>query len=161
MNRKFIISIFPLLLLMPLFMSAQSQGLSDGDRDRWLSEMRNYKHDFFARELKLTKEQQREFFSVYDAMEDEINRLSAETRDLERRVTADDDATAIELESAARAVFEQKKREGDIEMSYFDKFKSILTAKQLLRLKNTERKFTQALVQQHRRVKENDTKSKQ
>jgi Spy/CpxP family protein refolding chaperone len=143
------------MFILPVKLSAQQlqQSLSDGDRDRWLSEMRNYKHDYFTRELKLTRDQQREFFTVYDAMEDEINRVSAETRDLERRVTANDDATAIELESAARAVFEQKKREGDIEMSYFDKFRSILTAKQLLRLKNIERKFTQALVQQHRRVK--------
>jgi hypothetical protein len=91
-------------------------------------------------------------------MEDEINRISTETRDLERRVLANDDASNTEMESAARAVFEQKNREGEIEMSYFDKFKTILSSKQLLRLKNTERKFTQSLVQQHRKLRRDDTR---
>jgi Spy/CpxP family protein refolding chaperone len=161
MTRKnIILTALLVLLLLPAFAVAQTPQttMSDEDRDRWLSEMRNYKHEFFTRELKLSRDQQREFFSVYDAMEDEINRISTETRDLERRVLANDDASNTEMESAARAVFEQKNREGEIEMSYFDKFKTILSSKQLLRLKNTERKFTQSLVQQHRKLRRDDTR---
>ena len=31
---------------------------SSGDRDKWLSEVRNYKQEYLSRELQLTKEQQ-------------------------------------------------------------------------------------------------------
>lgn len=137
------------------------QPLSSQDREKWLSEMRNYKHEFLTRELKLTPTQQQEFFPVYDQMEDELNQISTETRELEQKVNGNDDASDTECEACARAVFEQKSREGAIELQYFEKFKEILTPKQLLRLKNTERKFTQQLVKHHGRNKGNDNRQKQ
>jgi Spy/CpxP family protein refolding chaperone len=82
-------------------------------------------------------------------MEDKLNKLGAETRDLERKVTSDTDASAVECESTARALFEQKKNEGEIELQYFEKFKEILTPRQLVNLKNVERKFVQQVVNYH------------
>ena len=121
--------ILALLAVLPLALAAQG-GLSDADRQRWLGEMRNYKHDFLTKELSLTREQQRDFFPLYDEMEDEIARLNAETREVETRAEANADATDIELENAARTVFELKRAEGQIEMTYFDRFKTILTPRQ-------------------------------
>lgn len=151
--------ILTLLAILPLALSAQG-GLSDSDRQRWLGEMRNYKHDFLTKELGLTREQQRDFFPLYDEMEDEIARLNAETREIENRASANQDATDLELENAARSVFELKRAEGQIEMTYFDKFKTILTPRQLLLLKNTERRFTQQLVNHHRRMRRGDSPQK-
>lgn len=144
----------PLLLLIlaltGLCAAAQQEKYSPSDRQRWLEEMRNLKHEYITRDLNLTKEQQREFFTLYDQMEDEITRINTETREAESRVSADADATDLALENTARLVFEQKRAEGQIEMTYFEKFKDILTPRQLLQLKNTERKFTQQLVKRHR-----------
>lgn len=151
--------ILALLAVLPLALAAQG-GLSDADRQRWLGEMRNYKHDFLTKELSLTREQQRDFFPLYDEMEDEIARLNAETRDVETRAEANADATDIELENAARTVFELKRAEGQIEMTYFDRFKTILTPRQLLLLKNTERRFTQQLVNHHRRMRRGEAPQK-
>lgn len=135
------------------YVSAQSaQPLNDDERDRVLTEMRAYKHDILTKALSLTKEQQREFFPIYDAMDDSLMQIGAETRELERRVNADADASGTELEAAAAAVFSQKQREGNLEMEYFDKFKAVLTPRQMLRLKSAEREFTQRLVRHHRRV---------
>ena len=53
--------ILALLAVLPLALAAQG-GLSDADRQRWLGEMRNYKHDFLTKELSLTREQQRDLF---------------------------------------------------------------------------------------------------
>lgn len=131
---------------------ARPQSLSEEDRDKWLTEVRNYRHDFLAKELSLTNEQQRAFFPVYDEMDDELIRVNIETRALERRIEADNNATDTEIESAARAVYEQKAKEGEIEMRYYDKIKEILSPKQLLKLKNAERMFTQQLLKQHRRI---------
>lgn len=149
--RSLLVSIVILSALTP---AADAQApLSETDRDRWLSELREYKHDFLAKELKLTKEQQREFFPLYDEMEGEIEKVNTETRSLEAKVNEDADAGDLELENAARTVFVQKKTEGEIELNYFDKYKEILSPRQLLRLKNAERRFTQQLVKHHGRMR--------
>ena len=57
-------------------------------------------------------------------------------------------------ESAASAVYSQKEREGKVEMEYYDKFKGILTPRQLLGLKSAEKRFTQQLVRYHRRLRD-------
>ena len=132
-------------------MNAQS-ALSENDRSRWLSEIREYKHEFLAKDLELTREQQRDFFPLYDSMEDEVERINTETRALETKVSESKEASDLEIENASRTIFEQKRAEGQIEMTYFDKFKEILSPRQLLRLKNAERRFTQQLVKHHRRV---------
>ena len=145
-----------MLLLLSAYIpaSAQGQALSTTDRERWLSEIRGYKHDYLARELELSREQQQAFFPLYDAMEDEVERINTQTRNLEQRVDDNKEASDLELENAARTIFEQKRAEGQIEMTYFEKFKEILSPRQLLRLKSAERKFTQQLVKQHRRLRD-------
>ncbi|MGN0209588.1 MAG: hypothetical protein ACI391_00555, partial [Muribaculaceae bacterium] len=60
-------------------------------------------------------------------------------------------ATDLEITNAARTLFELKRAEGQIEMTYFDRFAKILTPRQLLQLKAAEKKFTQHLVNHHRR----------
>ena len=86
-------------------------------------------------------------------MDDEIDRINTETRDLERKVDAKTDATDTEVEAAARAVFLQKSAEGQVEEQYFDRFKQILQGRQLLKLRKAEREFTRQLMRQHRRAR--------
>lgn len=136
-----------------LTLSAQNNQFSASDRQRWLSEIREYKHEFLIRDLNLSKEQQKEFFPLYDAMEDDIEKLNQETREIEIRMQDNPDASDLDIENNARTIFEQKRAEGQIEMTYFDKFKTVLTPRQLLKLKSAERKFTQQLVNHHRRMK--------
>lgn len=137
--------------LLALTALAQQQPLNEADRSRVFSEMKTYKHRFLAKELKLDQEQQDKFFPVYDQMDEQLMQIASETRDLERAVNDNAEATDTEIEAAAAAVFSQKEKEGRIENEYFDKFKEILTPRQLLRLKSAEKKFTQKLVRQHHR----------
>ncbi len=138
-----------------IFVTAQSQ--PDGiERQKWMGEIRNFKHDFLAKELDLSKEQQKDFFAAYDEMEDRINKLNTETRDLEQKVMSDPDASEVELDAAARTSYFLKNEESKIEIEYFDKFKDVLSPRQLIRLKNSERKFAQQLMQHHRRLKNAD-----
>ena len=120
------------------------------NRERWKSELRNYKHDFMARELDLSRDQQSKFFPLYDQMEDSIEQINTDTRELEKRIG--DDASDIQTEAAARALFEQKSREGQLELEYFDSFKTILTPRQLLKLKSAERQFMRRLMHHNRRM---------
>lgn len=154
MNRTFSLLI-ALLVSSFIFASAQSQP-DENDRQRWINEVRNFKHEFLAKDLDLSKEQQKDFFAAYDEMEDRINQLNIETRDLEQKVLFDPDASDVELEAAARMSYILKNEESKIELEYFDKFKAMLSPRQLIRLKSAERKFTQQLMQHHRRLKNAD-----
>ncbi|MGN0223880.1 MAG: Spy/CpxP family protein refolding chaperone [Muribaculaceae bacterium] len=151
MNKFFT---FITLSLMCLCYSAQAfaqMPVTDADRQRWLAEIRQYKHEFLIKELDLTEEQQGPFFQLYDQMEDEIEQLNSQTRALQQQIETNEQATDLEVTNAARTVFELKRAEGQIEMTYFDRFAKILTPRQLLNLKPAERKFTQHLVNHHRR----------
>lgn len=122
------------------------------DRDKVMAELRPYQREFISRELDLTKDQERRFFPIYEEMNDRIDSLNEETRELERRTIDTPDASDTELEAAAQAVFDLKQKEGRIEAEYFEKFKEILTPRQLLKLKSAERKFAQYLMRHHRRL---------
>lgn len=147
MNRIYLIILF----IATVASSALAQPRpTPENRERWKSELRNYKHDFMARELDLSRDQQSKFFPLYDQMEDSIEQINADTRELEKRIG--DDASDIQTEAAARALFEQKSREGQLELEYFDSFKTILTPRQLLKLKSAERQFMRRLMHHNRRM---------
>ena len=151
-----------LLLSVVSFASAaaQSSVLSPDDRQRWLSEIRNYKHDFLARELDLSREQQNEFFPLYDEMEDRIEALNAQARDIEANVSDNPDAGDLEILGAAYSQFELKKLEGEIELEYYDKFKEILNPRQLLQLKSAEKLFTRQLVNRRNQMRQQPLEQK-
>jgi len=144
-----------LISMASLSVFAQAHGPKDIDRDRFLSEIRNYKHEVLVKSLELTKEQQREFFPIYDELDNRLQEINTETRELEKRVAVDQTATDTEIEAAASMVYSQKQREGNLEMEYYEKFKSILTPRQLMGLRGAEKIFTQKLVRHHNRMRNN------
>lgn len=95
---------------MPLMTPAQH--MSDENRIAWTGEMRKYKHQWLTKELEMSTEQSHKFFDLYDEMEDELERIYRETRNLESRTLRNDKSSDTECEAAARAVFEQKKERG-------------------------------------------------
>ncbi len=136
-----------LFMTAPVAMAKRAKGNNnDGQRKEWMADLRNYKHEFYKKDLNLTRDQEAAFFKAYDQMDDELMRVGEETRTLERKINTNAEATDTELESAARTLFEQKKREAEIELKYFDEFKTILNKRQLLKLKETERRFNRALL---------------
>lgn len=149
-----------MLAASALIAAAQPRPFSEADRQRFRAEIRNYKHEFLAKELSLTREQQQEFFALYDEMDDAVDRIATETRELEQKVADNPDATDVEIEAAARAVYSQKFSEGEVEQSYFDRFRQVLKPKQLLKLRAAERKFTQQLMRHHRKMRTPEKKDK-
>lgn len=149
---KLFATIFLSITILGHLGALAQQPLNEADRDKVFSQMRAYKHRLLVKELGLDKEQEKAFFTVYDRMDDQLQQIGAETRDLEKRVMDNAEASDTEIEAAAAAVYSQKQREGKVEAEYYDRFKELLTPRQLLRLKSAERKFTQQLVRQHRRM---------
>lgn len=126
------------------------------DRDKFIEQLRPYQHEFLTKELKLSREQARDFLPLYDKLDDELRRIADETRELERQTLDNASASDTELEAASAAVFAQKEKEGKLEMEYYDKFRAILSPRQLLQLKGAERQWAQRLLRQHRQIKRND-----
>lgn len=152
MMPRFIPLMCALLFMAMVPAKALAQQLNEDDRNRYVNQIRAYKHDFLAKELGLSKAQQDAFFELYDAMEDRTMDLGGEVRDLEKKASAAG-ASDEEMAAAAIALYSQKMREGKIEMEYYEKFKETLTPAQLVALKSAERKFTQELMRQHRRLR--------
>lgn len=144
-----------ILLIVTLFAQASVIGAqgkpSKADKDKWFKEMREYKHNFLVKELDLTPEQQKEFFPLYDAMEDECFKVNRETRKMQRQIMKKDasEVTDIEYEKATEALFELKLKEANIEYSYLKKFGTVLSKRQLFILKHVEDKFTRHLMKEH------------
>lgn len=156
MRQSLIITIILAIAVTALPAAAQQPDKSE--RKQWFRELREYKHGYFTKELGLSREQQDQFFPLYDAMEDEIAKLNNETRDMEQKVRESADASDLEYEKATEAIFDLKGKEYDIEKSYFSRFDSILTKKQMFLLKGTERQFSRELMRHHRRLKAADKK---
>lgn len=103
--KRHISLIIILVMGLQLWTAMAQRQLSEEDRQRWTQKMRQYKHDFLIKELDLTREQQNEFFPLYDAMEDEVNSLTIQTRELESKIAASERTSDVEYSSAARTFF--------------------------------------------------------
>ena len=146
--KRSIIIILIIAIFAPINV-AVAQGKKNVDRKEWFAQMRQHKHEFLAKELKLTKDQEAKFFAVYDAMEDELHKVNRDTRKLEKQVTDNKAATDVKYDAASKAIIELKKKEAAIELKYFDKLKATISSKQLFLLKKAERKFTKNIMKEH------------
>lgn len=107
--------------------------------------------DFIAGQLDLSADQKQKFVEIYNSMQAELDKLREDTKSL-RMSIEDKNATDLEYEKAAEALFEFKQKEGTIELKYFDQFKNVLTPKQLFQLKTAEMKWMKELMK-HRKKK--------
>lgn len=124
------------------------------ERDSWMQEMLDYKVDYIAKDLGLNEEEKAKFAGVYTSMEKELRTVQKETQKLEKDVRKKGDkATKLEMEKAAEAQFELRGKENQIELKYFPKLKAVLSPAQLLKLKESERKFMRHVMNQHSKSK--------
>lgn len=123
------------------------------ERDQWFAEMRQYKRVYFVKELDLTNEQKNKFFPVYEEMEDKIAQINDMTRSMEQRVATLPNPSDLEYEKAAEAMYDASVKSAEVEKEYMEKFRGILTPKQLFRLKAVERQFNRELMRQHHRLR--------
>lgn len=147
MVKKLLVILIALILL-PIAMSAQKP--TTRERRAWMKEMQQYKNDYISRKLELTDAQKAKFLPLYNRMEEEERAIADQTALMERDVRKKGDAaTDLEYEKAAEAQFELKAKEAQIELKYFKEFKTVLSSKQLLKLKRAERDFSRELMKKH------------
>lgn len=126
---------------------------TSSDRSEWLEQIRQYKRTYFAKELSLASDQQKRFFPLYEEMEDQLQHMDDEAKAMEARVSEAEEATDLEYDKAAEALYDQKIRQAELEREYMGKFRDILSARQLFELKGVERKFSREMMRQHHRLR--------
>ncbi len=130
-----------------IFASAQNR---TEQRKKWMEEMTNAKIEFMNKELDITGEQKEDFNKLYKAYLAELHKVHHETRKLEKSIDSKKNATDLEYEKAAEAMFELKGKEGDVNEKYFDQFKQILTPNQLFKFQKAESHWAKHLMK-HRK----------
>ncbi len=153
MIRNFIIySALLLAIILPQSAAAQLKS-AENLRAKWFSELRQVKRNYFIKELDLDREQQNKFFPLYEEMEDKTFRIDDEARQMEQRIADAKDATDTEYEKTAEALYDADVQTAQIRREYMDKFKTILTRRQLFELKGVEKKFSREMMRQHHRLR--------
>lgn len=136
-----------------LWLSFPSMADERQDRGQWMNEIRQYRRTYMSKELGLSREQQNKFFPLYEEMEAQTSQIDEDLRVMESRLYSAPDATDLEYEKAAEAMYDGKVRQAEIEKSYMAKFHDVLSRKQLFELKKVERSFQRDLLKQHQRLR--------
>lgn len=140
-----------LVLLLALSLCGVAQRPDGGKRQqRGREQLIEYRHKFLTKDLGLSSEQQTKFFALYDEMNDRLEALNEECRDVNRKIDSETKLSDVALDAYSKRLFEQKKLEGEIELEYYEKFKTILNSKQLARLKPAEMQILRNLSKFHR-----------
>lgn len=154
--KSIILTIVLSCLLFPAQLLAENPAMDAQMRSKWFKEVQSYKYEFFTKELELTAEQTDKFFPVYEEMEKAVYTVNKEARDLENKISrSEEEVSDLEYEAATNVLYKVKQKEGEIELEYYQKFDEILSKKQLFLLKIAENKFTQSILNHHKKVTNN------
>ncbi len=135
---------------------ANNNGKPQQTDNKWLNEVRNYKHSFLIKELDMTDEQSKEFIPIYTEMENKIYQANREARKLEQEISATSlHVSDEEYERVATILSQVKTKEAEIEQEYFQRYSKILTKKQLFLLKRAENRFAIDMLNHNKRSKAN------
>lgn len=122
--------------------------------NKWMEEVKNFKHSFLIKEVEMTDEQSKEFLPLYIEMEEKIYQANKDARILEKEISvSSQNVTDEDYEKAAKALSQVKTKEAEIENQYFDIFSTILSKKQLFLLKRAENRFAVEMLNYNKQSK--------
>ncbi|MCM1292848.1 MAG: hypothetical protein NC230_04635 [Bacteroides sp.] len=150
--KHFLRAFLIMTLIVGSALSASAQKPGDKKHSQWIKEMNQAKLEFMINQLNIREDQKEKFTEIYNDMQDEINKLRKETISLKKTISAKKNATDLEYEKAAEAMFEFKKKEGAIEYKYYEKLKSVLSPQQMFEYKTAEQTWMKRLMK-HRKQK--------
>ncbi|MDE5877452.1 MAG: Spy/CpxP family protein refolding chaperone [Muribaculaceae bacterium] len=133
------------LILIATCGLASAQDRCDKSKDEMFREVKEFKMKFLAQELKLSDEQCRPFFDLYSAQMDERHKLWEPAMELERKVKKDPNASEADYNAVSEAINKAKSGEAELEGRYDEKFRKILTPKQIYELKDAENRFREKM----------------
>lgn len=151
-----------MLLAVIACVPAMADSKSKGNKNRTAMrrEVMDFKLKYLAQEMELKDDQEKKFFELYSQMTDEKAKLYKETRELEKKIEDDKDATDADYEAVTRAINEAKEKETSIDKRYDEKFAQFLTPRQIFKMKGAEDKFRTKMHEMRHKNKSSKKKSK-
>lgn len=125
-------------------MSAQNKS-SNKTKEEMRQELKEFKMRFLAQEIDLKEDQKKSFFELYEQMMAERGKVFEQTRKLERKVKKDKNASEEDYAALSKAMTDAKQKDAEIEKAYDAKFATVLSGKQIFKLKAAEEKFRQKM----------------
>lgn len=149
--------IFSLVLICCATIISYAQNNDSCKRDDWKKELQEFKYQYLTQEVKLTEEQQKPFFELYSQMEAEKAKVGQDCRKLKKKAKAEN-ATDADYDAAVSAMIDMKLLEAQIEKRYYEKFRTILSSKQLYMLKKAEHEFMKKIMRMQKDKKKSKKK---
>lgn len=147
--KKNIISILILCILIFSQQSTFAQNNKDG-KDRW-EKYRTEKIAFLTDNLELTPEEAQKFWPIYNKLDKERWGAQKLRRDMEQELRdTDENLSEQNTKELTRKFAGSMKKEGDLLVSYNEKFLEILPAKKVLRIYKAENEFRMHMIQKYR-----------
>lgn len=131
----------------------------NSNKDEMYKKLKEFKLKFLAQELSLSEKQQTPFFEIYSEMMDEKRKVWKPTRQLERKVKEDKNASDSDYRLLSEAMNKSKSAEAEIDERYEARFRTVLTGKQLFQLRDAENKFREK-IREMRSVKKHKSRKK-
>lgn len=143
------------LYIIVLVLGALSfNGFAQNDckpKGNWKKELQDFKFKFLAQEIELKEDQKKKFFDLYARMEAEKIKVHDECRQARDVLKKSKNPTEAEYDAVSNAFSSEKLKHAQIEKYYDEKFRTILSAKQLYKLKTAEWKFQKKMMELHGR----------
>lgn len=155
MKKIFTILFLTLILCIPA-VNAQAKEPSA----EMLKELQEFKIKYLIQEVEIPADKQAEFTKIYTQYDQERNALFHQIYTKCRAVRKNASPSEAEYLGAAEAMATAKAKEGDLEKSYFQQLKTILSPKQLYKMKHAEKKFDRKLKEMHKTKKGKKAASK-
>lgn len=140
------------LLLLTFILLVAASGASakkTGDKhclsDAKKKELQEFKLKFLAEEMDLREDQIPRFNETYIQYENERRELIKKKRNIEKKISEDNNVSDAEYEKANKEILETKAKMADVEKKYDEKFSQFLTKKQIFLMKSAEEKFMQKM----------------
>lgn len=154
--KTFLLQIFFLATFISQtgLMTIQAQVNKPQHENKWMNEVRNFKHSFLIKETEMTETQSKEFIPLYIEMENKIYQVNSDARKIEQETSrSQKEISDDEYLATATALSQVKTKEAEIEDHYFTLFSKILSKKQLFLLKRAEKRFALKMLNHNKRSK--------
>lgn len=138
--KRIILALFAITMIAVQAVAEPKEPTAD-----MLKELQEFKIKYLIQEMELPTEKQAEFTKLYSQYENERASLFRELHQRNKSIRKNSSPTDTEYQVAAESMANARYREGELETKYFNKFKTMLSPKQLYLLKRSEQKFERKL----------------
>ena len=151
--KKVILVLWVIVLSgMPVSLVAQNKAGAETQEQRKAKyeQFCQFRRDYMKEQMKLTEQEAKQFFPLYEELESKKWKIDKEARDFARKVAHSKSTVSdTEYEKAAQALLEKDEKMAQLDREYYNKFKTFLSSEKMFKFKNAQMKFPRAMMKWH------------